>query len=546
MKHFILGWLIIITLPLFSQLAPNAYWIQFTNKNNSLYSLNEPEAYLSQRAIERRERYQIAIDSTDLPVNRWYLDSVEAKGANIIHVSKWLNGCAVYTTNPNILEAIYQLDFVSKETSVSDAFTMRLAPISNASNLTDLKANYYEYGDAASQINLHHGFVLHNNGYRGEGMLIALLDAGYSGLDTIPAFDSLFVNGQIRHTWDFVENNSNVYNDHNHGKACLSTIAANLPGEMVGSAPKANFLLYRTENAFSEFKIEEINWVVAAEMSDSIGADIISSSLGYQRYDSPSESYEWNDLDGQTAPITKAANMAGDKGILVFISAGNEGSNPWTKITAPADAQNVLTVGACNISGTLAGFSSRGNTADGRIKPDIVSVGQGTCIIRNTEPAYGNGTSFSNPLVTGLCACLWQADKSKNNFEMMDLIRKHSSQYNEPDSLMGYGIPNFKTALNDITQSEELVKAKEEQIVKLYPSPFTNELRFRFFSVSEQNITFSLENLQGTTCISRTFRVSANKINDILINHLEHLPKGIYLFSVKTSHQRFIKKIIKE
>ncbi len=536
---------ILIANALSAQLAPNTYWIQFADKNNSNYSLSHPEAYLAPRSIERRERYHIALDSTDLPVNAWYVDSVIAKGALILNTSKWLNGVAIYTEDSLTLSSIYQLPFVNQSVSTSDAFTMLTTPFNDNSGITELEDETYDYGSAQAQIDLHQASILHENGYRGEGILIAMLDAGYRGLDTIPAFDSLFTNGQIWHTWDFVDHESNVYDNHYHGKACLSTIAANLPGEMIGSAPKADFLLFRTENEHSEYKIEEINWLAGAEMADSIGADIITSSLGYHHYSAPCKSYTWENLTGHFAPITKGANIAGDKGILVFVSAGNEGAKSWRKITCPADAVNVLTVGACNNIGVYAGFSSRGNTVDGRIKPDITSVGKGTNVITQSTPTHGNGTSYSTPLVAGLSACLWQVNRAKNNFEMIDLIREHSSQYNAPDSLMGYGIPNFATAYQEIMVDTEVVKGNEEQLLKVFPSPFTDKINFKFYAVEEGTVQTNIAGINGTLIYTESFEVDSNKVNDIQINYLAGLKPGVYIVSLISNRNRFVRKIIK-
>ncbi len=528
-----------------AQLAPDTYWIQFTDKNNSIYSLDNPELFLSPRSIERRERYNIALDSADLPINPWYIDSVIAKGAHLIQTSKWLNGIAIYTEDASVLEAVYQLPFVNHTVSTSDAFTMLAVPFNEHSGVANLEDESYNYGSAQAQMDLHQASILHENGYRGEGMLIAMLDAGYRELDSVPAFDSIFANNQIRYTWDFVDNESNVYDNHYHGKACLSTIAANLPGEMIGTAPKADFLLFRTEDENSEYKIEEINWLAGAEMADSIGADIITASLGYYNYFYPCRSYTWENLTGNFAPITRGANMAGAKGILVLVSAGNEGAKSWRKISFPADAVNVLSVGACDNMGNYAGFSSQGNTVDARIKPDITSVGKGTNVITASVPTFGNGTSYSTPLVAGLSACLWQVDRSKTNFEIMDLIRQNSSQYSAPDSLMGYGIPNFQTAYNELISSIQATKENKEQLLSVYPSPFTDELNLRFYSTKESTVQITIATGNGVLIYTESVGVDSNQVNDIKINYLAGLKPGLYIVSLISDRNRFVKKLIK-
>ncbi len=545
MRFFLTGVFFFSISFLSAQLAPNTYWVQFTDKNNTIYSLDEPEVYLSNRSVERRERYNIPLDSTDLPINEWYLDSVVSKGATIVETSKWLNGVAVYTENSQVLEMIYALPFVNSSVSNSDAFTMLTIPFNEHSGIANSDTEVDDYGSAQAQIDLHQASILHENGYRGEGMLIAMLDAGYKGLDTISAFSSLFDNEQIRYTWDFVDNETNVYDNHYHGKACLSTIATNLSGEMIGSAPKADFLLFRTEHAYQEYKIEEIHWLAGAEMADSIGADIISSSLGYNYYDFPCRSYTWNDLTGHFAPISKGANLAGDKGILVFVSAGNEGRKDWRKITCPADAVNVLTVGACSSGGYYAGFSSQGNIVDGRVKPDIASVGQGTAVITQDVPAWGNGTSYATPLVAGLSACLWQVNRDKSNFEMMDLIRKHSSQYDAPDSLLGYGVPNFTTAYNDIVTDMQAVREHKEQLLNLYPSPFTGAVNFRFYAPEKGELRADIRTVGGVLVYTELFEVDSNKVNDFRIDNLSNLNPGVYIVTLSTHHHRFVRKMVK-
>lgn len=531
-----------------AQLSQNTYWIQFTDKNNSPYSLTDPEVYLSSRSIERRSDYNIELDSLDLPVNPWYLDSIVSKGAEVVHTSKWLNGAAINTNNDLVLQTIYELSFVDQTSSTSPMFSMNFMPYNRAPNIASIHLgnNIYDYGDAFNQIDLHNGQVLHNNGFQGQGMLIAVIDAGFKNIDEVPGFDSLFINNQIIGTWDFVSKDTNVYNDHSHGKSVLSTIATNLPNQMIGTAPKANFLLLRSENTYSETKLEEINWIAAAEYADSIGVDIITSSLGYDNYDSPSNSYIWGDLDGETAPITLATDIAAEKGIFMVTSAGNEGSSSWQKITSPADAKLALTVGACTNTGAYANFSSRGNTADGRIKPDIVAQGQSASLITSTDPSFGNGTSFSTPIIAGLVACLWQVDRTKSNLEILDLIKSSSHQYLEPDSILGYGIPNFQLAYDELNQGQSVRKFSNDQLLQVYPSVFNEQLNLKFFALDNNEINVEIFSINGDKQFTRSFPVDSNKINNININSLSHFPKGIYIIRLISKSDSFSRKIIKK
>ena len=543
---FIMLFFVLIAVTSSAQLAPDTYWIQFKDKNETPFSLAAPEAYLSAKSIDRRTRYNIAIDSLDLPVNSWYLDSLRNKGAQIIHTSKWLNGASIYTTDSNVLQAIYNLSFVDENQSQSPAFSMNFSPINAESNITEINTDVYDYGTAINQIELHNATVLHNHGFQGQGMFIAILDAGFQNIDQVPAFDSLFINHQIKGTWDFVAGDTNVYDDHYHGKAVLSTIAAFLPGQMIGTAPKANFLLLRSENANSEYKIEEFNWIAAAEMADSMGVDIITTSLGYNNYSPPSTSYTWDDLNGETAPITLATDIAADKGIFMVTSAGNEGSNSWKKITSPADAKNALTVGACNSVGDIASFSSRGYTADGRIKPDVIAKGQSTTVITSTAPTGGNGTSFSTPIVAGLVACLWQVDRSKSNFELMDIIKQHSSQYSSPDSIKGYGIPNFGAAYTDLTNDIAVINSGKDQLVKVYPTVFDKQIVARLYSSDEKQITVELFSVNGIKAYHQVYHVDSNQINTIHIQNLQSLNSGVYFLRVFAGDYISVKKLIKK
>ncbi len=528
-----------------AQLAPNIYWIQFTDKNNTEYSLDIPEDFLSEKSIDRRERYNILIDSLDLPVNSWYLDSIKMKGVSIIHISKWMNAVAIYTENADTLQSIYNLKFVNQEASTKPSYSMRFLPFKRTLDLCQIETDTYDYGASQDQINLHKGQVLHNHGFCGQGMLIAIIDAGFKDLDQVTAFDSLFINHQIIGTWDFVDQDTNVYDDHYHGKSVLSTIAVNLPGELVGTAPKANFLLLRSEDTGSEYKIEEFNWIAAAEYADSIGVDIITTSLGYNNYTDPSNSYIWEDLDGKTSPITIATNIAADKGILMVSSAGNEGSVSWKKITSPADAKNTLTVGACNSLGEYASFSSRGNTEDGRIKPDICAMGKSTSIIVNTDVTTGNGTSFSAPIIAGLSACFWQVDRSKTNFEIMDLIKQHSSQYASPDSIMGYGIPDFSEAFDELTTNNALLEANKNILIKVFPTVFNHQLYVKFYSIEKTDVQVQIITTNGVSVYNQDFLVDSNQVNIINIFNMPNLSSGVYFLRLISNNYTSVTKIIK-
>ena len=405
-KIYSLILIFLISQDLYSQ---NHYAVMLTDKNNSTYSFSNPSAYLSQRAINRRLQYGIAIDSSDLPVNTTYLTAIQNTGAVILNTSRWLNEVTVdVSANPSALATINALPFV-KQTKLasrttnktSSKFSIEMESLMQRQFQTQKVASsvsYYNYGNTLNQIQMLHGDKLHDLGFRGDGKIIAMLDAGFYRVDSMTAFDSLRAHNRILATYDFVDHNGNVYDDHTHGSMCFSIMGANDPGNIVGTAPEASYLLFRSEDAATEKLIEEYNWATAAEAADSAGADIISSSLGYSRFDDSTMNHTYNDMDGKTTPISIAANIASRKGIVVVSSAGNEGNGQWHYITAPADADSILTIGAVDAAGVYAPFSGTGPSFDGRIKPTVVAQGQGTFVsdpYSNTVFS-GNGTSSSS------------------------------------------------------------------------------------------------------------------------------------------------------
>ncbi len=450
---------------LFSQVAPDKYWVRFTDKNNSPYSINNPEQFLSQKAIDRRVAQGIPIVENDLPVNPAYVQAVINTGATLLNISKWFNSVTVYTTSPGVIAAINQLPFVlsvgksnseinqPEETTAKPFFENETYGEIPEGGLTKGPASgqSYNYGSAYNQIYMLNGIALHDLGYDGAGMTIAILDAGFLNANTIPAFSYLWNNNKILGYKDFVDPaNPNIFGSHSHGTSVLSTMGANLPGQFIGTAPQANYWLLRSEDGGSEYLIEELNWASAAEYADSVGADVINSSLGYTTFDNPLQNHTYQDMDGNTTPITIAADIAVSKGMIVVNSAGNEGSSSWYYIGAPADGDSVFSIGAVNASGTYASFSSHGPTSDGQMKPDVVAQGSGTTIINayTGNVSTGSGTSFSSPVTAGMVASLWQAHPNKRNTEILEAIRQSGSLAANPNYQLGYGIPNYLTAHN--------------------------------------------------------------------------------------------------
>jgi hypothetical protein len=430
----------------------------FSDKNETTYLLSQPSAYLSARAVARRTRYSISVDSTDLPVIERYVDSVRLAGnVTILGRLRWMNAVVIQTSDATALNKINGFSFVKKRDSIAYRKTNTI-PVNNKSyNVTpyintNLRlqqpfADSLNYGNTATQIKIHNGDFLHNIGAQGRGMQMAFLDGGFFGYQTNPFFDSVRNQSRILATRDFVLNETSVNEDDGHGMMCFSVVAANKPGSLVGSAPYASFYLLRTEEVGPEQIIEEYNWGMGAEYADSAGVDVISSSVGYNTFDDPLYNHTYAEMNGNTTIVTRYADLAAKKGMLLVNSAGNEGNKAWKYIVAPADGDSVLSVGAIASDGIIANFSSFGPTSDGQIKPDVVSVGQGT-FLSTTSGTVGtnSGTSFSGPNIAGLATCLWQMFPEFNSYKIIETLRKSADRFTTPHQQYGYGLPDMKKA----------------------------------------------------------------------------------------------------
>lgn len=434
------------------------YIIQLKDKAGSPFVVTNPSQFLTQRSIDRRLRYNIAVDETDLPVTSAYIDSIHLSGnITILNSSKWLNQVCIQTSDAAALNKINSFPFVKAALPIAAKTGNFTLPVSKQlvtpeASMTSARpqnpADYYNYGQSFAQVHLHNAEFLHNHGFRGEGMQLAIMDAGFYHYQSLPTFDSVRNNNQILATWDFVANDASVNEDAAHGMNCFSTIAANLPGLFVGTAPKTSFYLFRTEDVNSEYPVEEQNFAAAAERADSLGTDVFSVSLGYTTFDNPLFNYTYANMDGNTTLSARAADFAASKGIIVTVAAGNEGNSSWHYITTPADADSTLTVGAVNANGQVANFSSYGPASDGQIKPDVAAVGAGAVVAnQNTgNPSFGSGTSYACPIMAGITTCLWQAFPEVNNMNIIDALRKSGDRFTAPDNRTGYGIADVKKA----------------------------------------------------------------------------------------------------
>lgn len=418
------------------------YRINLRDKAETTYSLNDPQAYLSERALKRRMKQALPIDSTDLPVCQNYINAITDKGAELVTQSKWNNTVVVQLSDTSLIDKITTLPFViaaRKVWTAPDSIPAR-NPERKKEVTNKVKKGDNYYGDAYRQISVHHGDSLHAAGFRGEGMQIAVIDAGFYNADEISVFKKMNLLG----TRDFVNPHSDIYAENYHGMKVLSCIAANKPHVLVGTAPEASYWLLRSEDNDTEQPVEEDYWAAALEFADSVGVDVVNTSLGYYEFDDKTMNYRYQDLDGHYSLMSNSASMAADKGLVLVCSAGNSGRGVWKKITPPADAENILTVGAVNRDLINADFSSVGNTTDGRIKPDVMAVGVSSAVTGNDGTiSHANGTSFASPTFCGLVACFWQAAPWLTAKQVIKAVQNAGDRKNNPDNIFGYGVPDI-------------------------------------------------------------------------------------------------------
>ena len=539
--------------------AQDRYVVQLTDKNNSPYSISTPSAYLSPRAIQRRTNQGIAVDISDLPVNPSYIIGLAATGATVLSHSKWLNTVTVQTSSQAVLNNIDALPYVDTIKNVgryahginnqdTDKFRKETLMKNNLSLAIENRAAAtasFDYGPSLNQIAMLGGDVMHDNGYTGMGIVIAVIDAGFYNADNMVVFDSLRANNQILGTWDFVSNDANVYDDDPHGSEVLSIMGGNWPGNIVGTAPKANYWLLRSEDNTSENIIEEYNWATAAEFADSAGADVINSSLGYTEFDNPAQNHTYADMEGNTCPSSRAADFAAAKGMVVEVSAGNEGNSPWMHISAPADADSILATGAVDDMENYVGFSSVGPSADGDIKPNVAAQGAGTFVadIFNGGVFPGSGTSFAGPLISGMAACLWQCHPNASNMEIINAIQHSASQFNNPDSLLGYGIPDFPQACLYLGGINPDLTDNGDNLWLNSANPFNSTLEFSFYSDTNQRVDIRICDMLGKVVYH-----SSPEFNAVTVTKFSaplSLSKGVYVIKAVTEERAFSKKIIK-
>lgn len=537
-----MGWskflflLVIGACVLGAQAQENQYVVFFADKTGTPHSINSPETFLTQRALDRRARQNISISENDLPVNPTYVQGLRDAGAEVIYTTKWMNG-ALVSCDDAILSALEDLPYVSSVEFVSPGNH----PASG--NRRKFKNEVTEAAAEATdtQLSMIGLDAMHLDGKQGDGIVIAVFDGGFLGVDMTTPFQHLFTNNQIdlSNSFDFISGTSNVFQYDDHGTRVLSIMSANVDGSFTGGVTEASYQLYVTEDVPTEYRIEEYNWLFAAERADSAGADIIHSSLGYSTFDIASMDYTTDQLDGETTVVTRAAQLAFSKGMVVVTSAGNEGNDAsWRIITGPADGKDVLAIGNINSFGVRSPSSSMGPSADGRIKPDLVALGSGVSVVRASGSVFtGSGTSFSAPLVTSLVAGIWQAYPELKNTNLLEALRKTASQASNPDNLLGYGIPNYLAVVHYLEQSNQT------EPVIVFPNPVTDMLNVRPASSEEGNIKLALVSSQGQLVTER--EVSFSWLNNQYTADLSGLASGIYILRLTTVDRILTFRIVK-
>ncbi|MFY0591979.1 S8 family serine peptidase [Roseivirga sp.] len=535
MKQVTSLFILFLTLSL-SLHGQEQYMVFFKDKANTTYSTNRPLEFLSERSVSRRLKHNVAVSEEDIPVNKTYVTRVAALGVETFFTTRWMNAVLVQMEDAFVNDVL-ALSFVDRVELVSPNAILSQRPSERAdteeSPIEPPRVERLQY----QMLGIND---MHAAGYKGAGVMVAIFDSGFENYTSIPAFNHILEQNRLAHTFNYVDNNANVDNRYDHGLRVLSILGAD--GEMIGAVPEATFVLAVTENEASEYRIEEYNWLFAAEMADSIGVDVINTSLGYSEFDDASMDYLESQMDGSTTVITRASNLAASKGILLVNSAGNQRTSSWQSVTAPADSENVLAVGAINSTESLASFSSSGPTADNRIKPDVVALGVNTQLLTSSNSiAFQSGTSFSSPLIAGLSAGLVQAFPEKTNLELMDIIRQSADRAEAPDQDFGYGIPFFETAAK--IADAALIPIEEGVIA--YPNP--TDLTYLTLSFSEaffgEDISVNVVNSNGSTV--ERFSFTPNLFNNKQQIDLSKVRPGLLLVRLVTPDGLITKKIIK-
>ncbi|RZJ67419.1 MAG: T9SS type A sorting domain-containing protein [Flavobacterium sp.] len=519
-------------------------WVYFNAKPNSQFYFDNPLEMLSQRALDRRAAQNIAVDLVDVPIHQPFVDQVEAaSGITVLATSKWLN--AIHVRGSVIaINALANLTFVSSVDFADDSLDSRSAksgapkyvPTANhTQKVLDTQVDF-AYGGSANQIQMLNGHLLHQQDFTGSGKIIAVLDAGFPNVNTAAPFQRLLDNNLILGGYNFVDRDDNIYSRNNHGTLVLSTMGGYVENQLVGTAPDAQYYLFITEAIEYENPLEESLWVEAAERADSLGVDVINSSLGYPSYDNPAYDYSYEERDGMKAFITRGADIAFTRGMVVVVSAGNEGSSDDPFVSVPADGFNVLSIGAVTSTEAYATFSSIGPTTDGRVKPDVVAKGQGATVA-NTQGnvATSNGTSFSSPIMAGMIATFWSAVPNLTNQQVVNFVKQSADLFANPTALKGYGVPDFALALQNALLSTPSSAKKEFTI---YPNPVADIITINFPETAT-SATMTIFDASGKTVLTKHVDRQRNSVDCSNIN------PGVYFYSIVSDGAKQTGKLIK-
>lgn len=539
MKKALLFFVFLLTTTAFSQ---EDAWIYFTDKPMSQSYLDNPLTMLSQRALDRRTTQGIALNVQDTPIHQSYIDQITtATGITVKAQSKWLNALHIRGSQTDIA-ALVALPFVDRIHYANHSLNSNGRPMPQTGQTTQRINKFqetqenYNYGSSSVQVQMLNANWLHQQDFTGAGKIIAVMDAGFPGVNTQAPFQRLRDNNLILGGYDFVNKVANPYTGYQHGTQVLSNMGGYAENELIGTAPNAQYYLFITEDTNSENPVEESNWVEALEMADSLGVDVVNTSLGYFTYENPAYSYVYNDLDGQTSFASRAADIAFSKGMICVTSAGNSGGGANPYISVPADAATTLTIGAVNNSEFKAGFSSIGPSFDGRIKPDLMAMGVGATVATQTGAiATNNGTSFAGPILAGAIASFWSAFPNKTNAEIVQLVKASADRFSNPNNDYGYGIPDFELAYNNALLSTSSFSKKG---VSLYPNPAQNQITITFTdAISNAEIAFY--NNLGQLVLEKSI-----ENNETIA--LDNLNSGIYFYNITFDSVSETGKLIKK
>ena len=537
MKKFYLFLFLLLTATGFSQ---QDAWVYFNGKPNSQTFTSDPLKMLSQRALDRRTNQNIPLDLKDVPVELTYISQVKnASGLMVMAKSKWLNALHIRGSQADI-NALASLPFVSKVDFADKSLnqTARIAKNSKTQKVNKaqkIKIDY-AYGSSSNQIQMLNGQALHQQNFTGTGKIIAVMDGGFPGVNTAQPFQRLRTNNQILGGYNYVARNPNVYTADSHGTLVLSTMGGYKENSLVGTAPDASYYLFITEDVASENPVEESLWVEAAERADSLGVDIINTSLGYFEFDNKAYNHTYSEMNGSTAFMTRGSEVAFSRGMLLVTSAGNSGNSSNPYIGVPADGISVLAIGAVNSVEVLTSFSSRGPSFDGRIKPDIMAQGQAAVV---SDPAgnivTADGTSFSSPIMAGMVACLWQAFPQKTNKEIRELIVKASDRFSAPNNQYGYGIPDFALAV----RNQLAIESNNDDDFVVYPNPASDTISFALPAKFTKGI-LGIYSILGQKVLEQSITPETAAIS------LKSLQEGLYFYILETDGFSKKGKIIKK